>query len=85
MTDTFRTLGKRLEELEFSSTENERADKAFITAQAQTIERLADALESLESYISCAANGDDIRWYAVNADEGKAARALLAEIRGKHE
>jgi len=57
-------------------------DAATITAQAKTIKRLADALEALESYISLAADDVDIRWDNVNADEGKAARALLAEIRG---
>jgi len=56
--------------------------QATIAAQTKTIERLADALESLESYISCAANGDNILWYLVNIDEAEAARALLAEIRG---
>lgn len=47
--------------------------------------RLTAALESLESYIRAAADDHDcINWYAVNRDEGEAARALLAEIRGNH-
>jgi len=54
---------------------------AVIHTQAQTIERLANALELLEIYIRHAASGVDIRWHNVNADEGEAARALLAEIR----
>jgi len=53
-------------------------------AQAQTIERLSDALKALVDYIRDAADDHDcINWYAVNTDEGAAARALLAEIRGK--
>jgi len=57
---------------------------ATIEAQAKTIERLADALEILVDYIRDAAEDHDcINWYAVNKDEGEAARALLAEIRGK--
>jgi len=55
----------------------------LITTQAATIERLADALEALAGYVRDAADDHDcINWYAVNADEGEAARALLAEIRG---
>ena len=56
--------------------------QATITAQAATIERLADALEMMEFYIKIAASGAYVDWPAVNADEGKAARALLAEVRG---
>ncbi len=57
-----------------------------ITSNAQTIERLADALESLEGYIRAAADDHDcINWYAVNKDEGESARALLAEVRGENE
>jgi len=56
--------------------------KETIEAQQTTIERLADALESLEIYIRAAASGADFMWDAINADEGASARALLAEIRG---
>jgi len=59
-------------------------DAQTIEAQAATIERLADALKALVDYIRDAADDHDcINWYAVNTDEGAAARALLAEIRGK--
>ena len=54
-------------------------------AQSKTIERLADALESMETYIRAAASGADFLWDAINADEGEAARALLAEVRHNKE
>ena len=70
------------QEWKTTTYEPEDSVSATVYAQAQTIERLADALESLEIYIRHAASGVDIRWHNVNADEGADARALLAEIRG---
>ena len=72
-----------LEQCEACASKQNLQSAKGAPAQAAIIKRLADALEALEMYISLAASGADVHWHIVNADEGKAARALLAEIRGK--